>query len=78
MKTVGQKLERFNVVGVKPGFNRHEENGISKALPGVNLVNLSGLSRVPSRGRARTCASGHARTPGACSRFTGSRADANC
>jgi peroxiredoxin (alkyl hydroperoxide reductase subunit C) len=29
MKTVGQKLEAFEVVGVKPGFNQHEENGVS-------------------------------------------------
>ena len=29
MKTVGQKIAPFNVVGVKPGFNRHEENGVS-------------------------------------------------
>lgn len=29
MKTVGEKLDRFKVVGVKPGFNRHEENGTS-------------------------------------------------
>lgn len=29
MKTVGDKLEAFKVVGVKPGFNNHEENGIS-------------------------------------------------
>ncbi|BDB23931.1 peroxiredoxin [Cupriavidus sp. TA19] len=29
MKTVGQKLEAFHVVGVKPGFNNHEENGQS-------------------------------------------------
>ena len=27
MKTVGDKLESFSVVGVKPGFNNHEENG---------------------------------------------------
>ena len=33
MKTVGQKLESFNVVGVKPGFNRHEENGQSAFEP---------------------------------------------
>ena len=33
MKTVGQKLESFNVVGVKPGFNRHEENGESAFSP---------------------------------------------
>ena len=29
MKTVGQKLEAFRVTGVKPGFNQHEENGVS-------------------------------------------------
>ena len=29
MKTVGQKIEPFKVIGVKPGFNRHEENGES-------------------------------------------------
>ncbi|ALD90776.1 peroxiredoxin [Cupriavidus gilardii] len=29
MKTVGDKLEPFHVVGVKPGFNAHEENGQS-------------------------------------------------
>ncbi|WP_085318186.1 peroxiredoxin [Derxia lacustris] len=29
MKTVGDKLEAFSVVGVKPGFNHHEENGVS-------------------------------------------------
>jgi peroxiredoxin (alkyl hydroperoxide reductase subunit C) len=29
MKTVGQKLDSFSVVGVKPGFNHHEENGQS-------------------------------------------------
>ena len=29
MKTIGQKLEPFKVTGVKPGFNRHEENGHS-------------------------------------------------
>lgn len=29
MKTVGEKLEAFHVVGVKPGFNNHEENGQS-------------------------------------------------
>jgi peroxiredoxin (alkyl hydroperoxide reductase subunit C) len=29
MKTVGEKLEPFKVVGVKPGFNQHEENGVS-------------------------------------------------
>jgi peroxiredoxin (alkyl hydroperoxide reductase subunit C) len=41
MKTVGQKLEAFRVTGVKPGFNQHEENGVSafediteKSFPG--------------------------------------------
>jgi lipoyl-dependent peroxiredoxin subunit C len=27
MKTIGDKLEAFKVVGVKPGFNHHDENG---------------------------------------------------
>ncbi len=29
MKTVGDKLEPFKVVGVKPGFNQIEENGLA-------------------------------------------------
>lgn len=29
MKTVGQKVEPFTVTGVKPGFNQHEERGVS-------------------------------------------------
>src|SRR3546814_17214944 len=29
MKAVGDKLEPFKVAGVKPGFNQHEENGVS-------------------------------------------------
>ncbi|HUH87660.1 MAG TPA: peroxiredoxin [Pusillimonas sp.] len=29
MKTVGDKLEPFKVIGVKPGFNLPEENGVS-------------------------------------------------
>ena len=29
MKTVGDKLEPFRVIAVKPGFNQHEENGAS-------------------------------------------------
>jgi peroxiredoxin (alkyl hydroperoxide reductase subunit C) len=33
MKTVGQKIEKFNVTGVKPGFNEHEENGVSAFEP---------------------------------------------
>lgn len=29
MKTVGDRLDPFKVAGVKPGFNLHEENGVS-------------------------------------------------
>ncbi|WP_118181353.1 peroxiredoxin [Paraburkholderia phosphatilytica] len=29
MKTVGDKLEAFTVTAAKPGFNHHEENGVS-------------------------------------------------
>ena len=29
MKTISDKIESFKVVGVKPGFNQHEENGDS-------------------------------------------------
>ena len=29
MKTIGDKLEAFSITGVKPGFNQHEENGVS-------------------------------------------------
>ena len=29
MKTVGEKLEPFSVTAAKPGFNNHEENGVS-------------------------------------------------
>ena len=29
MKTIGDKLEAFSVQGVKPGFNQHEEIGVS-------------------------------------------------
>ncbi|CAN5288499.1 peroxiredoxin [soil metagenome] len=41
MKTIGDKIEAFSVTGVKPGFNNHEENGVSafeeiteKSFPG--------------------------------------------
>jgi peroxiredoxin (alkyl hydroperoxide reductase subunit C) len=41
MKTVGQSLDPFRVTGVKPGFNHHEEKGVSafediteKSFPG--------------------------------------------
>ncbi|HWK61178.1 MAG TPA: peroxiredoxin [Eoetvoesiella sp.] len=29
MKTVGDKLEPFKIIGVKPGFTQHEEKGVS-------------------------------------------------
>src|SRR5690554_2864 len=29
MLGVGEKLPEFKIVGVKPGFNNHEENGVS-------------------------------------------------
>ena len=29
MKTVGDKLDAFSVTAAKPGFNQHEENGVS-------------------------------------------------
>ncbi len=29
MKTIGHKVDRYTVVGVKPGFNNHEENNQS-------------------------------------------------
>jgi peroxiredoxin (alkyl hydroperoxide reductase subunit C) len=29
MKTVGDTLEPFKIIGVKPGFTHHEENGVS-------------------------------------------------
>src|SRR5213595_81984 len=29
MKTVGEKLDAFSVQAAKPGFNNHEENGVS-------------------------------------------------
>jgi alkyl hydroperoxide reductase subunit AhpC len=41
MKTIGDKLDAFSITGVKPGFNHHEENGVSafetiteKSFPG--------------------------------------------
>jgi lipoyl-dependent peroxiredoxin subunit C len=41
MKTIGQTVGTFAVTGVKPGFNQHEENGVSafetlteKSFPG--------------------------------------------
>ncbi len=41
MKTINETLEAFSITGVKPGFNHHEENGVSafeeiteKSFPG--------------------------------------------
>src|SRR5436305_12145642 len=45
MKTVGQKLAAFNVVGVKPGFNQHEENGVSAFEP-VNEQSFPGKWKI--------------------------------
>ncbi len=45
MKTVGQKIEAFNVVGVNPGFNPHEEKGVS-AFEAVNEKSFPGKWKV--------------------------------
>ena len=45
MKTVGDKLETFSVVGVKPGFNHHEENGES-AFEVINEKSFPGKWKV--------------------------------
>ncbi|AOY90491.1 alkyl hydroperoxide reductase [Cupriavidus sp. USMAA2-4] len=45
MKTVGDKLEAFNVVGVKPGFNNHEENGQS-AFEDINEKSFEGKWKI--------------------------------
>jgi hypothetical protein len=45
MKTVGQRLEPFNVVGVKPGFNKHEENGVS-AFESIDEQSFAGHRKV--------------------------------
>ena len=29
MASIGDQLPEFEIVGVKPGFNHHEENGVS-------------------------------------------------
>jgi Peroxiredoxin len=41
MKTIGEKLEAFEVMGVKPGFNHPEENGVSAFTP-VNEKSFPG------------------------------------
>jgi lipoyl-dependent peroxiredoxin subunit C len=45
MKTVGQQLDSFRVVGVKPGFNHHEENGVS-AFEEIDERSFSGKWKV--------------------------------
>ena len=45
MKTVGDKLEAFSVVGVKPGFNNHEENGVS-AFEEINEKSFPGKWKI--------------------------------
>lgn len=45
MKTVGDKLEAFSVTGVKPGFNAHEENGVS-AFEAITETSFPGKWKV--------------------------------
>jgi alkyl hydroperoxide reductase subunit AhpC len=45
MKTIGDKIEMFSVVGVKPGFNHHEENGVS-AFETITEKSFSGKWKV--------------------------------
>jgi len=45
MKTIGQRLESFEVIGVKPGFNHHEENGVS-AFETLNETSFPGKWKV--------------------------------
>ena len=45
MKTVGDKLESFNVMGVKPGFNQPEENGES-AFESLNEASFPGKWKI--------------------------------
>src|SRR4030095_12320333 len=45
MKTGRQKIAAFNVVGVKPGFNQHEENGVSAFEP-VNERSFPGKWKI--------------------------------
>ncbi len=42
---VGEKLPEFKLVGVKPGFNAHEENGVS-AFETLNQDSFSGKWKV--------------------------------
>ena len=45
MKTIGDKVEAFSVTGVEPGFDHHEENGVS-AFETVTETSLSGKWKV--------------------------------
>jgi alkyl hydroperoxide reductase subunit AhpC len=45
MKTIGDKVEEFSVVGVKPGFNNHEENGQS-AFEEITEKSFSGKWKI--------------------------------
>ena len=45
MRGVGQKLPEFKIVGVKPGFNHHEENGVS-AFDTLTEASFDGLWKV--------------------------------
>jgi alkyl hydroperoxide reductase subunit AhpC len=45
MKTIGDKLEAFSIVGVKPGFNSHEENGQS-AFEEITEKSFSGKWKI--------------------------------
>ncbi len=45
MKTIGDKLEAFSITGVKPGFNQHEEGGVS-AFEAINEKSFAGKWKV--------------------------------
>ncbi|MBQ1543353.1 alkyl hydroperoxide reductase [Caulobacter sp. CCUG 60055] len=45
MLGVGEKLPEFKIVGVKPGFNNHEENGVS-AFEDLNNESFAGKWKV--------------------------------
>ncbi|MBT8472667.1 MAG: redoxin domain-containing protein, partial [Marinicaulis sp.] len=45
MLGVGDKLPEFNIIGVKPGFNFHEEDGVS-AFEEITSDSFSGKWKV--------------------------------
>lgn len=45
MKTIGDQLQPFSVIAAKPGFNHHEENGIS-AFETITEQSFPGLWRI--------------------------------